>query len=922
VSEVDRKQAAQLIRSSEAAYEHFFDNVDDPGWIAPLAAEGFFKVPQPAERGEDWVRYPFWPESRFLVRVAPRAPELVARIAEEIPDTDNLRVHEDVLRIAAQLPGRLARKLAERETHWLHDHGDHLLSLPDAVGDLTAHLADEGELDAAYALVAEALSIAPREGDKYAHRSAGIARMNDYEYGRIIAKAWPSLTEKDAPRAFSFLCDLLQQLVGMEDREGIRDSTSVWRAAIEDHSQNLGQSLLDLLVDAVRDHAARTASTGDVALESVVQELRRRHLAIFDRIALNLIREFGPRTCVAATLSDSSTAFDVSRWHEYGELLRARFNDLNKDERLKVLAMLDSGYPPDRVAGLKERGVADDKIVTWQRLDLLRRLMVIRDALDDEHQETLARLLEEFPEPDQPTFLSYSWSWTGPTSPFGADELRALSPTELVDKLRAWTPPGGLQDPTPEGLGRVLAAVIQESPTKYAEAARQFEGLEPTYVRALLSGLADAAKKSEPFAWDPVLSLCLWVVDQPPPDITASEDLDRDTDWGLARKQIADLLSRGLSVSAAQLDIRERARVWELLSLLADDPDPTPAYEQQYGGDNMDPATLSINTTRGEAFHAIMRYALWLERHVVVDGMRSMPEVLNILERHLDPSVEPSAAVRSVYGQWFPELARIDGGWTREVAPTAFPSAPGLSHLFDAAWRSYILFNQAYDEMYDILEEAYQHATARLDDDRAKGLTGDPRKRLGDHLFFFQARGVLNEIPNLLTEYWQNAPAPLRSEALTSVGWSLERTPTLSEEMVARLANAWSWITDEARTSDPASLSGFGAWFAAEALPVAWRLDQALVVLKRDIHLEPDFAVYETLPKLAEADPNRVLEILRRMITSDAEAYSPWGSVDEIKSTLQIAKSSRDEVTQRRAQEIADLLGARGLPHFRDLGQS
>lgn len=917
---MNRKQAAQLIRSSEAAYEHFFDNADDPAWIAPLAAENFFKNPQPAEHGDGWVRYPFWPESRFLVRVASRAPKQVTRIAEGFPATDNLRIHEDVLRIAAQVPGSLARGLAERETRWLSDYRGHLLSLPDAIGDLVAHLADEHELDTAYALAAEALSISPRSDDEYVRRSAGSARMNDYEYGRIIRKAWPSLIEHDAIRALAFLCELLRQLVDMDGRDGVRDPTSVWRPAIEDHNQNVGQSLLDLLIEMVRDNASRIAATPEVPLETVVEELKRHRRAVFDRIALNLIREQGSPTLVADALSDQMSAFDVSRWHEYGELLRARFSDLNADDRLRVLATLDSGYTSERLADLNDRGVDDEKVVTWQRLDLLKRLAVIRDALDDDGQKRLASLLDEFSEPEHPTFLSYSSSWSGPTSPFDAHELGALSPVQLVEKLRAWVPPGGHWDPTPEGLGRVLAGVIQESPARYADVAVQFEVLEPTYVRALLSGLADSAKSDKSFAWDPVLSLCQWVVGQPAPDLAVSEDLDRDADWTLTRRQITELLSRGLAEGASEVDIAERSRVWELLAVLAEDPDPTPAHEEQFGGDNMDPATLSINTTRGEAFHAIMRYTLWLERHIEVDGIRSLPEVQEILERHLDLGVEPSVAVRSVYGQWFPQLARIDKVWSRQIASSVFPTAPELAHLFEAAWRSYILFNGAYDEMYNILEDAYQHAIGRLPEDRAKGLTGDPRKRLGDHMFFFQARGVLGDLPNLLTEFWQHAPAALRLEALTSVGWSLERTSTVDPEMFNRLRAAWLWIIENARTSDSLSLAGFGAWFAADALPSEWRIDQALAVLRQDIHLEPDFAVYEALPKLVQTEPERVLEILRRMISSDPESYAPWGSVDEIKSTLQIARGNQDHTIQRRAQEIADLLGARGLADFRDLG--
>ena len=77
----------------------------------------------------------------------------------------------------------------------------------------------------------------------------------------------------------------------------------------------------------------------------------------------------------------------------------------------------------------------------------------------------------------------------------------------------------------------------------------------------------------------------------------------------------------------------------------------------------MDPATLSLNTVRGETFHAVVQYALWWRRHVedgpdaeerLGAGFDGLPEVRDLLEAHLDPENDPSLAVRAVYGQWFP----------------------------------------------------------------------------------------------------------------------------------------------------------------------------------------------------------------------------------------------------------------------------
>ena len=50
--------------------------------------------------------------------------------------------------------------------------------------------------------------------------------------------------------------------------------------------------------------------------------------------------------------------------------------------------------------------------------------------------------------------------------------------------------------------------------------------------------------------------------------------------------------------------------------MLTNDPEPTPEYEEKYGGSNMDPAHIAINTTRGEAMHAVVYYGCWVYRNL------------------------------------------------------------------------------------------------------------------------------------------------------------------------------------------------------------------------------------------------------------------------------------------------------------------
>src|SRR5580698_3132345 len=80
------------------AHRYFFDRLNNPEWIEPLHKAGFFKKPPSPQRNESegTISFPFWPDSRFLSRMAPEKPELVASIAEAI-NTENVWVNEDLL---------------------------------------------------------------------------------------------------------------------------------------------------------------------------------------------------------------------------------------------------------------------------------------------------------------------------------------------------------------------------------------------------------------------------------------------------------------------------------------------------------------------------------------------------------------------------------------------------------------------------------------------------------------------------------------------------------------------------------------------------------------------------------------------------------------------------------------------------------
>jgi hypothetical protein len=647
---------------------------------------------------------------------------------------------------------------------------------------------------------------------------------------------------------------------------------------------------------------------------------------MFQRIRLHLLRIQGSAEEVAAALSNHELAYDLNYWHEYGELLRTRFADLSPEQQEDVLATITRGPELEMEPWRQQSGQTDEDLRRMERVSRLERYALIADHLTGERRDEFDALREEFGEPEHPTFLSYTTSWTGPTSPYTEADLTELDLRQVVERLREWTPEPGPQTPSREGLGRSLQATVAAKSSEYASAASEFVGLDATYVRALLAGLADAARGGQRFGWRPVIELCGWVLEQPTMGDEHAAYMDRDPHWGWARKQVASLLSQAFAKGDAEAPQSERDAIWALLSKLAEDPDPTPAQETRHDGKRMDPATLAINTTRGEAMHGVVRYVLWVERALGDDalttGIGFAPEARDLLECHLDPAVDPSLAIRAVYGQWFPQFVRLDTDWARHLAPLVFPTLDDRGAEFDAAWNAYVVFNRPYTKVFEVLRDAYAHAVARTAEREDFAVRADsPEERLADHLLTYRVLGATaGDGDDLFATFWRAAGSALRKQVITHAGWSLERSPELGDEIGCRFVATWEWIFAETSASDPGALSGFGVWLDASTLDGGWLLKQARAVLDLGVHLEPASVVYRALPRLASEHPPDTIAVLRGMMLTDTEGWSLYGSTDEIHEALRLALATNNADARRDAEDVVHLLGARGMTaEFRDL---
>ncbi len=419
------------------------------------------------------------------------------------------------------------------------------------------------------------------------------------------------------------------------------------------------------------------------------------------------------------------------------------------------------------------------------------------------------------------------------------------------------------------------------------------------------------------------------VVNQPR-DISAKKKkipFGLDPDWGWTRKEIASLLETGFEKNAFPFELREQ--IWKILEILTEDPDPTPEDERKKAGPpELEWPTLAINSIRGRAIHAVIRYALWVRNHLEerqkYHGFDSMLEVKAVLEKHLNLSYDPSLAIRSVYGQWFPWLVYLDCKWAKEKVSQIFPIEN--SNLRDAVWETYLTFNKAYKKVFDILREQYAYSVDQLEYRSKDQPIKEYEKNLAAHLMTFYGLGLINLDDSIFDKFWENGGL-LRKEALEFVGRAFYYTDKskISERVINRFKQLWDKLWEkfkEAPDQYKQEIATFGWWFIAEKFENNWTFTYLPKVLKVAGAEIERFVIKEIIDKftsLVEKKPQEVLLCLKYIFEIDQEGWNIYFSRENIKTILNKALLSSNVEIVKEAKRLINYLGSRGYFEFREL---
>lgn len=622
---------------------------------------------------------------------------------------------------------------------------------------------------------------------------------------------------------------------------------------------------------------------------------------------------------------------------EYASLLKAGFELLLPAHREQILAWIEAGpdfsWEPD-----------EELARVWRASYERDWLAIIEAHLDDGRRHRLAMLKDAHGEPRMlgQNELAFT-SWTGPSSPIEEAELTGQTVEQVVEFLQSWTPTRSPRSPSREGLARSLTDAVAKDPERFASGAESFVGLDPTYVRGLLIGLDNALREERTFGWSGVLRLAAWVVEQPtgPDDVEGTGSLDGDDDFSPNRKALMSLFSRGLALRGGKgaPASEDRERVWAIIERVCQDPNPTPEYEARWGGDNMDPPMLALNTVRPVAIATAIEYGFWVNHHAngckQPIGMDAVPELRILVERALDPARDPSPAVRAAVGYQLGQLVWFDREWVRSSQARLFPQDEQLLPLRLAIFDTFLRFGWKTAEVALTIPEEYAAAMLRVGIEREGGeRRKDPDHDFVDHLMTLYWQGVipLHGEPPLMYALFSAARAELRDRALHFVGWSLHHTEKpVASEPLERLRALWDWraaalyerISNNPTDIARGELAEFGWWFASRAFEPDWALPRLQAVLRQLGTVEWDHDVAEYLAELVDQRTREVIDTLALFDPAGGRNGGLSGNVqywmEHARTILRRARVDEDAAIRASATELIHRWVAHGHIGLRDL---
>jgi hypothetical protein len=737
---------------------------------------------------------------------------------------------------------------------------------------------------------------------------------------------------KTAPHeALTRFCNLLLDASRVDRRlRGVKEEDyTYYTVGSLEPDQASGHDIHGTLILAIVKLASTAVQADRSSVSRILEELQRHKARIFRRIGLHVLA-LAPGEApnlAGAYLGDGH--FIDAEWcrQEYAELAKAWFPHLPCDRQEKILRLIDS-VPQEfletwRVGfeRYEKRKPNDEDERKFRECTIRDIVWGWRDALPAGRRAALDKTVAEFGDPDswRARYLANNQSSLSRAS------MQSQSVAETIAYLDAWRPDPHLQTHTAGALANELREAAAAKPEAFSSSAAGFSRLRPLFIRQFLNGMRQTTANGGKIDWEQCLALAAATLERSEvaPDGAVPGD---DPDWSWALRSTIEWLASALRRGAEGIAFVHAPAVHLLVLGLYRRTVQLPPAKEDDRSDFKHPFFAARQTVRGAAVELCLLLLFWLSKDPASsvgkaprEALARTPEIRAIFETELRDRSQSGRVPRAVLGRYLTWLFYFGQEWVGEQLTNLFPA--DSKELRDAAWFAHIQSDQSpvADLVGALHSLCAEHIAALANHDASTG-RAESDNRLAEYLIILYLWDKLPE--DLLQQFWDEAPAPLRRHAM----WFIGRHLSPDNGLQARAMSYWDrrlQLAVQARDPEPyrRELGTIGQWFLWKVDPL-WLMDQLLVMLNAGFAPNDGIGVIDNLANQVPEKIDKVVEITKALVRQpNVEAWIFASQDQSLRKILTESKKSEAPMTVASVREIVSCLSSRGNPSFLDLDE-
>jgi hypothetical protein len=709
VTPIEIERVMQLLENRGSNYDYFFQNAEDAVWLKHLSERGYFLNPPDAEQTtEGHYVVPWWPPLEYLIRIFDAASADVLDIISALPNTDNFRVLEGILKIVLKADSadallRFSRFITSfiENCRWGYELIISLLKKP-FIFD-----AQLSEVTPALLLKLVEFRRDPREQEKRSRRKENpeawntslepIPRFDQWEYQQILEKGVRPLAEHEPYQVSHILVDAVASMIrlGMhpEDFEkgGDQDYSEIWCRRLDKPDRGY-QDVKETLVQTLTYACEQVYDKALESIDALDQALRNHRWKVFKRLRHHLYASHPNDQTLPWIREQILGHDDYPKWeHHYEFQLMVRkasehFGSrlLSEDERKGIFDAILSG--PSKEHYREWMGERYTEEAFQQRQRYFHRMQLrpfatllsgdIRRYFDELEDETQAKAVTD------DSYSPYG-GVTGGTvsyrSPKSAEDLESLPDEELLTYLNDWNEEhrdkdNWLVEINIYALSGVFQSLFKEKIVPVGERlafwlANRGRIARPVYVAAILKAMIEFAKEKDFENLDQWIDFCAWVLSHPDTARVEGQSESRDEssdhpDWSSSRRAVVDFIDACVNKDT-DAPIAARDGIAALLQQACSQFDCRLNHDRPVLLNRDDPITDAINNTRSRALESFVNFGFWVRRQLPEDHL---PEVTDILAKRIaeDAEVPLARPEHALLGMHFGNLCTLNRDWASQ----------------------------------------------------------------------------------------------------------------------------------------------------------------------------------------------------------------------------------------------------------------